>query len=134
MRPTKRAQSDAPSHAQNVPAQSVDPRSRPRPAGSHSRGEHLRRIARETRSGESPNKSPAALDVTLARQNLSISTTWGILFGEGVADRNIWRCMLQKISHILLCALKVHNCPLLVLPLQYITAYPAREYKHEFRS
>ncbi len=25
------------------------------------------------------------------------------------------------------CAVKVHNCSLLVVPLQYITAYPARD-------
>ena len=70
-------------------------------------------------------QSPAALDVTLARQNLSSSTTWRYFVWRRRTDWNIWSCILQKISHILFCALKVHNCPLLVLPLQY-TAYPAR--------
>jgi hypothetical protein len=52
-----------------------------------------------------------------------------------VADRSIWNLrMLQKMSHIPVCAEKVHNCPLLELPLQYMTAYPAREYKHGFWS
>ena len=77
--------------------------------------------------GKIPNKFLGAPDVTLDRQNLSIFTTRGILFGRGRSGPGHMELYIAENKPSTWCAVKVHNCSLLVVPLQYITAYPARD-------